>query len=96
MFLKEVLLQKKAAVFVAFFAVLVFGLSELAGSWAMAVAGTILLSTFMADLLTKLVFNNLPRKLIEDISNRAVLVTGKHLSVPLELTALTAASKHRL
>lgn len=50
---------------------------EWVGIQIMAVIGLFYAGFYLSDLATKLIFNSLPRRLIENTNDKAVLITGK-------------------
>ena len=75
-FLLDVLMQRRTAVFAVFFAAVASASYEVIGVKMMALVGIVTTAAYFSDLLTKLIYNNLPRRLIEDCNDKAVLVTG--------------------
>lgn len=49
---------------------------EWVGIQAMAIVGLLYSGFYISDLLTKLIYNSLPRHLIDNTNDKAVLVTG--------------------
>lgn len=51
----------------------------------MSLVGLVYVGFYVSDLITKLIYNKLPRRIIENTNDKAVLVTGMFLLVKNKL-----------
>ena len=77
LFLLRMLAKKRNTVM----AVIAAGVSAALYEWIdvkiLATVGMIYITLFVSDLSMKFIFNHLPRKLLDNFDDKAVLITGK-------------------
>ena len=76
MFILDMLKTKRAAVMTFIFAAFSLGLYEMVDIKLMAFVGLAWIAFNLSDMITNLIFNGIPRRLIDNCDTKAVFITG--------------------